>query len=68
MSHCLCCNSSLLQHVRHGSLYGYCPRCRQDMPATATPEAAIYMAERSASLVTAAAPQPVPFHPRATAA
>lgn len=32
MSYCLCCNSSLLRHVRHGGIYLYCPECRQEMP------------------------------------
>ena len=32
MSYCICCNSSLLRHIRHGEIYWYCPDCRQDMP------------------------------------
>ncbi len=32
MSYCLCCNSSLLRHIRHGEVYLYCPDCRQAMP------------------------------------
>ncbi|MEM7793308.1 MAG: hypothetical protein AAF579_02520 [Cyanobacteria bacterium P01_C01_bin.118] len=32
MSYCLCCNSSLLRHIRHGEVYLYCPDCRQEMP------------------------------------
>lgn len=32
MSYCLCCNSSLLRHIRHGEIYLYCPDCRQAMP------------------------------------
>ncbi|MGD1853672.1 MAG: hypothetical protein ACFB2W_05410 [Leptolyngbyaceae cyanobacterium] len=32
MSYCLCCNSSLLRHIRHGEVYMYCPDCRQEMP------------------------------------
>ncbi len=32
MSYCICCNSSLLRHVRHGEVYMYCPECRQEMP------------------------------------
>lgn len=32
MSYCLCCCSSLLQHVHRGNLYWYCPNCRQEMP------------------------------------
>ena len=32
MSYCICCNSSLLRHIRHGGVYWYCPDCRQDMP------------------------------------
>ncbi|MEM1252557.1 MAG: hypothetical protein AAGI69_08990 [Cyanobacteria bacterium P01_H01_bin.21] len=32
MSYCICCNSSLLRHIRHGEVYWYCPDCRQDMP------------------------------------
>lgn len=32
MSYCICCNSSLLRHIRHGEVYLYCPDCRQEMP------------------------------------
>lgn len=32
MSYCICCNSSLLRHIRHGEVYWYCPDCRQEMP------------------------------------
>ncbi|MEO0348590.1 MAG: hypothetical protein AAF282_00915 [Cyanobacteria bacterium P01_A01_bin.15] len=35
MSYCLCCNSSLLRHVRQGEIYLYCPDCRQAMPESA---------------------------------
>lgn len=34
MSYCLCCNSSLLRHIRHSEVYLYCPDCRQEMPET----------------------------------
>ncbi|MBX2862906.1 MAG: hypothetical protein KTR27_05070 [Leptolyngbyaceae cyanobacterium MAG.088] len=36
MNTCLCCDSSLLRHIRHSSLYWYCPTCRQDMPESTT--------------------------------
>ncbi|EKV01712.1 hypothetical protein Lepto7375DRAFT_3890 [Leptolyngbya sp. PCC 7375] len=32
MRYCLCCNHSLLRHIRQNSLYWYCPSCRQAMP------------------------------------
>lgn len=32
MSYCICCNSPLLRHIRHGEVYWYCPDCRQEMP------------------------------------
>lgn len=31
MSYCLCCNSCLLRHFRHGEVHWFCPSCRQDM-------------------------------------
>lgn len=33
MSRCICCQSSLLRHIRHGDVYWYCSRCRQEMPS-----------------------------------
>ncbi|HBL14973.1 MAG TPA: hypothetical protein DD379_26980 [Cyanobacteria bacterium UBA11162] len=32
MNSCPCCSSRLLRHIRHHSIYWYCPRCRQEMP------------------------------------
>ncbi len=32
-NHCLCCDHTLLRHIRHGDLYWYCGHCRQEMPA-----------------------------------
>ncbi len=32
MSHCLCCNSCLLRHIRHGEMRWFCSSCWQDMP------------------------------------
>ncbi|MEA5464779.1 hypothetical protein [Leptothoe sp. PORK10 BA2] len=34
MNNCLCCNNSLLRHIRHSNIYWYCSTCRQDMPQT----------------------------------
>ena len=48
MSYCLCCNSSLLRHVRHGEIYLYCPECRQEMP-----EASNDTTEESPSILSA---------------
>ena len=32
MNSCLCCDNTLLRHVRQGGLYWYCSHCRQEMP------------------------------------
>ncbi|GFZ94202.1 hypothetical protein [Okeania sp. KiyG1] len=32
MHTCPCCSTTLLRHVRHNSIYWYCPRCREEMP------------------------------------
>ena len=32
MDTCPCCSASLLRHIRHSSIYWYCPHCRQEMP------------------------------------
>jgi len=32
MNDCICCQDSLLRHIRYGSIYWFCPTCRQDMP------------------------------------
>jgi len=32
MHTCPCCSASLLRHVRHNSIYWYCPHCHQEMP------------------------------------
>ena len=32
MGDCICCHSVLLRHIRHNTIYWYCPRCHQEMP------------------------------------
>jgi ribosomal protein L37AE/L43A len=32
---CLCCNSPLLRHIRHGKIYWFCSHCRQEAPIIA---------------------------------
>lgn len=32
MNTCPCCSEHLLRHVRHASIYWFCPRCKQEMP------------------------------------
>ena len=32
MDTCPCCSTSLLRHVRHSTIYWYCPHCHQEMP------------------------------------
>ncbi|MEW6491310.1 MAG: hypothetical protein AB1589_01990 [Cyanobacteriota bacterium] len=32
MNTCPCCSEQLLRHVRHDSIYWFCPRCKQEMP------------------------------------
>lgn len=32
MHTCPCCSTTLLRHVRHNSIYWYCPHCREEMP------------------------------------
>lgn len=32
MSHCPCCDYSLLRHVKMGKVYWFCPHCWQTMP------------------------------------
>ncbi|MDJ0519564.1 MAG: hypothetical protein F6K22_21465 [Okeania sp. SIO2F4] len=32
MHTCPCCSTKLLRHVRHNSIYWYCPHCREEMP------------------------------------
>ena len=34
MNYCLCCSNTLLRHIREGSIYWFCPSCRQEMPNT----------------------------------
>ena len=29
---CLICSHKLLPHLRHGDIYWFCSRCRQEMP------------------------------------
>ena len=33
MNACPCCSAQLLRHVRYKSIYWFCSRCRQEMPA-----------------------------------
>lgn len=54
MSYCLCCNSSLLRHIRHGEVYMYCPDCRQEMP-----EADGYVDRQAYSLLNVAMMKPL---------
>lgn len=46
MSRCLCCQGSLLRHIRRGGVYWYCSSCRQEMLSARLEDAAI---ERYAS-------------------
>lgn len=32
MNTCVCCSGKLLCHIRHNSIYWFCPRCREEMP------------------------------------
>ncbi len=32
MHTCPCCSTTLLRHVRHNTIYWYCPHCREEMP------------------------------------
>lgn len=32
MNSCPCCAGTLLRHVRHNSVYWFCPHCWQEMP------------------------------------
>ncbi|MGD1808410.1 hypothetical protein ACP6PL_23660 [Dapis sp. BLCC M126] len=32
MHTCPCCSTTLLRHIRHNSIYWYCPHCREEMP------------------------------------
>ena len=56
MSYCLCCNSSLLRHIRQGEVYLYCPDCRQEMPGTDS-----CIARQAYSVLNAAARKPLLF-------
>jgi hypothetical protein len=33
MNTCPCCSEHLLRHIRQSSIYWFCPRCKQEMPA-----------------------------------
>ena len=33
MNTCPCCSEQLLRHIRQNSIYWFCPRCKQEMPA-----------------------------------
>lgn len=33
MNTCPCCSEQLLRHIRPSSIYWFCPRCKQEMPA-----------------------------------
>jgi ribosomal protein L37AE/L43A len=32
MSTCPCCSTTVLRHVRHGTIYWFCPHCWQEVP------------------------------------
>ncbi len=38
MPQCSVCTDTLLRHIRQGSLFWYCPSCRQDMVASLEPD------------------------------
>jgi ribosomal protein L37AE/L43A len=29
---CPCCSAKVLRHIRHGSIYWFCPHCWQEVP------------------------------------
>ncbi|AFZ18903.1 hypothetical protein Mic7113_3161 [Allocoleopsis franciscana PCC 7113] len=33
MNTCPCCSEQLLRHIRQSSIYWFCARCKQEMPA-----------------------------------
>nr|WP_315874385.1 hypothetical protein [Leptodesmis sichuanensis] len=32
MNRCPCCSGVLLRHIRHSTVYWFCPHCWQEMP------------------------------------
>ena len=43
---CLCCDTTLLRHIRQGGIYWFCTSCYQEVPSRLSLKVAVGMSSR----------------------